>query len=129
MIGLLALGLASAGAWQCRNPVEVACTEATCTASPAGEFTPMDIAAESSGRISVCAYSGCWEAQAKPLRKRGRLVFAADRARFSTADSDAMRADITLVIDERTGAGFVLAAGFANPLLCSKSAGPVNEGR
>ncbi len=120
MIALLVSTLAAAGAWQCRNPVEIACSEETCTAAAAGEFTPMDISADRKGRVSVCAYSGCWETQTKPVARRGRLLFAADGAAFSTSPSPEMRTDITLIIDERSGLGFVMAGGFAHPLVCAK---------
>lgn len=120
MIALVAL--AAAGVWSCRNPIEVSCTAETCVVSPVDGFTPMDISAGADGRLSVCAYSGCWEARAKPKRQSGRLVFIADKAKFSTADSDDARTDLTLVIDTRDGTGFVMAAGFANPLVCAASA-------
>ena len=120
MIDILAL--AAAAVWSCRNPVEIACADKTCTAAAADSFTPMDISAGIGGRLSVCAYSGCWEARAKPRRQSGRLVFIADKARFSTAESDDARTDLTLVIDTRDGTGFVMAAGFANPSVCAANA-------
>lgn len=121
MIELIISALAGA-AWQCRNPVEIACADGACIAAPADAFTPMDISAEADGRLSVCAYSGCWEARARPVRKRGRLLYVADAARFSTSQDPAMRTDITLAIDTRTGEGFVMASGFANPLQCAQDA-------
>jgi hypothetical protein len=115
--------LAAVGVWSCRNPIEISCGPESCAVAPADGFTPMDISA-GDGRLSVCAYSGCWEARAKPLRKRGRILFIADQARFSTSDSEDARADLTLVIDERDGAGFLMAAGFSHPLRCSKGVAP-----
>lgn len=119
MIELIVAALAGA-AWQCRNPVEISCADGACIAAPADAFTPMAISADADGRVSICAYSGCWEARAKPVRKRGRLFYVADAAPFSTSQDPAMRTDITLAIDTRTGEGFVMASGFANPLMCAQ---------
>ncbi|MBI1364981.1 MAG: hypothetical protein GC153_03380 [Alphaproteobacteria bacterium] len=124
---LAALSSAHAAApdsvWRCRNQVEVWCAADGCAAAKPEEFTPMDISADSRGRLSVCAYSGCWEAKAKLVRRRGRALWAADNAGFSTQDGGGAGAQLTLLIIEEDGVGFVRVGGLATPLLCAHEPG------
>jgi len=108
-------------AWRCRNQVEVWCTADGCAATNPDEFTPMDISANSAGNLSVCAYSGCWSGKAKVARADGRWLWAGDGFEFSTS-TGGDRTDVTLVIIARDGVGFVRAAGFATPVLCTRGA-------
>lgn len=108
--------------WRCRNQVEVWCASDGCAATPDDQFTAMDIHATTSGELTVCAYTGCWEAPAAVSRRDGRLLWTAEGAAFSTAEAGAMTADITLLIIEREGVGFVRAGGLATPLLCLREA-------
>lgn len=122
LIATLVAALAAAEvprAWHCRNELEVWCTADGCAA--AGEFTPMDIWADPKGGVSVCAYSGCWEGAARPRRVSGRLLWTAEDAPFSTARDGEMSADITLLVFETDGVGFVRAGGLATPLLCERA--------
>jgi hypothetical protein len=105
--------------WDCANDVEVWCSVDGCAAQPEGESTPMSISARRSGEFSVCAYTGCWEGKTEVADVAGRLVWAADSAAFST-NPDGFFADITLLIIEKDGAGFVRAGGIASPLLCTR---------
>lgn len=132
LIALAALLRASpselpADGWNCRNQLEVWCAADGCAAAPPNEFTPMDINASAGhmgrkGRLEVCAYSGCWTARATAVRASGRLLWAADAAPFSTRPDDAMTADVTLLIVEKDGVGFVRVGGLATPLLCVRAA-------
>ncbi len=108
-------------AWDCVNDVEVWCSVDSCAAKPEGETTPMSITARRDGEFSVCAYTGCWEGKAEVADIEGRLVWTADRAAFSTSP-DGFFADITLLIVEKDGVGFVRAGGIASPLLCARRA-------
>jgi len=85
----------------------------------------MAISARRSGEFSVCAYTGCWEGKTEVADIAGRLVWAADKAAFSTNPDDFF-ADVTLVIIEKEGVGFVRAGGIASPLLCGRR--PVDQG-
>ncbi|GJL91906.1 hypothetical protein [Hyphococcus sp.] len=105
--------------WDCSNDVEVWCSVDGCAANAEGESTPMAISARRSGEFSVCAYTGCWEGKADVADIAGRLVWASDGAAFSTNPDDFF-ADITLLIVEKEGVGFVRAGGIASPLLCAR---------
>lgn len=104
--------------WTCRNQIEVWCAADGCAATPPGEFTPMDIHADAGGGLSVCAYTGCWEARPAPIRVRGRSLWVADDVAFSSRPDGSMNADISLLIVEKDGVGFVRVGGLATPLLC-----------
>ena len=105
-------------AWDCVNDVEIWCAVDSCAARPEGEMTPMSITARRSGEFSVCAYTGCWEGRTEVADIAGRLVWSADGAAFSTRDG--FEADVTLLIVEKDGVGFVRAGGIASPLLCAR---------
>lgn len=107
-------------AWRCRNQVEVWCAADGCAATGPDEFTPMDISAEASGDLSVCAYTGCWSGKAKVARAAGRWLWAGDGFAFSSS-TDREKTDVTLVIIAREGVGFVRAGGLATPVLCERA--------
>ena len=104
--------------WSCSNPVEVSCSSEDCMTAEPGGFTPMSVSMSAAGGFSVCAYTGCWEGAGPPLRLDGRLLWTGDGLPFSTSPDGGMKADVTLLLIEEEGIGFVRAAGFASPLLC-----------
>ncbi|MEM8773124.1 MAG: hypothetical protein AAGD92_15870 [Pseudomonadota bacterium] len=107
--------------WLCANSVEVWCTVDSCAAKPEDETTPMAIEAKANGDFAICAYTGCWEGRAAPVRAKGRALWIADDVPFST--NDEFRADVTVLITEKDGVGFVRVGAIATPLLCRR-AGP-----
>ena len=107
--------------WVCANDIEVWCTVDSCAAKPESETTPMAVAARADGRFSVCAYTGCWEAETTMANVDGRLVWTADQVPFST--NDAATANVSLMIVARDGVGFVRVGAIASPLMCRR-AGP-----
>jgi hypothetical protein len=114
--------------WSCRNQVEVWCTADGCAAARPEEFTPMHITADAAAGFSACAYTGCWEGKGPPLSKDGRLLWTADEAAFSTRPDGGMTADVTLLILEKDGVGFVRVAGLATPILCERTGPDLNGG-
>ncbi len=119
-IALLAASPATSGPeWRCVNEVEIWCDAEHCAATPPSEFTPLGISADPRGGFSVCAYTGCWESQARPKRIAGRSLWMGDNLSFSTAQGGEMAADVTLLIVDRDGVGFVRAGGLAVPLKCT----------
>jgi hypothetical protein len=103
--------------WACRNQIEIWCTGGQCTAKAEAETTPMDIWARADGAFSVCAYTGCWDGMAETASVNGRLIWAADDVDFLSGRGG-FSADVTLVIVEKDGVGFVRVGGFASPVLC-----------
>ena len=105
--------------WLCKNDIEVWCSVDGCAAKDPDETTPMSIMAARNGAFSVCAYTGCWEGKANVANASGRIVWAADDVPFSS-QPDGFRADVSLMIIEGDGAGFVRVGSIASPLLCLK---------
>jgi hypothetical protein len=123
LVAIAAVAFSFAGAddvWRCRNQYEVWCAETGCRLAPKEETTPLDISADRQG-FSVCAYSGCWEGKARPKGKAGRQLWTAENVSFSTS-KEGMKTDVTLLIFEADGVGFVRAGGLATPLLCERRA-------
>jgi hypothetical protein len=119
---LILLGASLAEAprvWNCVNEIEIWCSDQRCAATPPGQFTPLGITADPKGGFSVCAYTGCWESSARPRRFGGRALWTGDNLPFSTARAREMSADVTLLIVERDGVGFIRAGNLATPLRCS----------
>lgn len=115
--------------WSCANDIEVWCTVDSCDAKARDETTPMSITARinaaGEGDVTVCAYTGCWEGPAAVARNKGRISWAANALPFSTQPDGGFEADVTLLIIEKDGVGFVRAGGIASPLLCQHT--PVAE--
>ena len=107
--------------WACTNQIEVWCTVDSCAAKDADEMTPLRISARRDGVFSVCAYTGCWEGKASLTDNNGRLLWAADQAAFSSRPEGGLEADISLMIVEKDGVGFVRVGGIATPLLCLRA--------
>lgn len=107
--------------WRCQNQVEVWCAVDGCAAKAESETTPLDVWASSrDGRFSVCAYTGCWEGAGAVTQNNGRLLWAAEDVPF-TSGNGGFSADITLLIIEQDGVGFVRVGGLATPLLCLRA--------
>ncbi len=103
--------------WQCSNAglAEVNCTDKGCEA--AAEFTPMEIDVGTE-RMSMCAYSACFEGGAEPLAKGGSHVVIRSTLRQTTVDAEAPSV-MTVAIHVSSRAGTALWNGFAIPLRCT----------
>ena len=110
----------SAETWQCRNDIEIRCAEGACSAAASGSFTPMSVSADGTGRLSVCAYSGCWEGIATVTRSEQKfLMLVGQNLEFSTASAQGESTqDVVLVIDRRDSVAILKVAEFAHPLIC-----------
>lgn len=104
-------------AWVCKNDIEVWCAVDGCAAKDEDETTPMSITAARNGAFSVCAYTGCWEGRARVANAAGRLLWAANDVPFSS-QPDGYRANVSLLIIEGDGVGFVRVGAIASPILC-----------
>ncbi len=107
--------------WQCRNDIEIACLDGSCSVEQEAAFTPMDIHVDTEGSLSICAYTGCWQGGGKAIVEGAFLVLVGQGLEHSTgSDSE----DIVLTIDRSDGVGTVKAGSFATPLLCTRNASP-----
>lgn len=114
--------------WECRNDLEVSCSQGKCSAETEGGFTPMSVSASGSGALSVCAYSGCWEGKAKVHQDETFLILVGHALPFSTAPDDkSANADVALVVDRGEGVATLKVGAFALPLLCQESSGTTSN--
>jgi hypothetical protein len=121
-IVLMSLAVTAFGQnWECRNDLEIRCGAGNCAAETAGGFTPMDINFDETGKMSVCAYTGCWEGTGKVFRDGDFVMLAGRNMKFSTAAD--MNRNIAITLDTKDDVAFVKAGDFAQPLLCKKSGG------
>lgn len=120
--GLLSAQAAAAAEWHCRNKdMEISCEANQCKGTE--HFTPLDIFADSHGRMSICAYSGCWEGAGQVFSAGSHLLFSAHRLKWTGSASgsgDDAGTDFILGIDAADGVAVLKGAGYAMPLLCAK---------
>jgi hypothetical protein len=114
-----------ADVWNCRNDIEVQCTRASCGAeSEEGGFTPMSLAFSSTGSFSLCAYSGCWEADGAVVSTAPFLIITQEKAEWSDPSSNGERdADVMIALDLQDQTAIIKAAGFVTPFHCQRKGG------
>lgn len=106
--------------WACSNQIEVWCTVDSCAAKKEDETTPLSVQMQRNGAFSVCAYTGCWEGVGNFAQASGRLIWADDDVAFSTNQDGYFNADVSIMLVEKDGVGFVRVGGLATPMLCQK---------
>ena len=104
--------------WNCRNTdLEVSCSGAKCEV--AEHHTPMDVHVSAS-KISICAYSGCWEGIPSATTTSGPFTtFTGVALPFSTAPDNL--ANVSVTVNNASKVAMILVEGmFASPALCTK---------
>ena len=112
--------------WRCANNLEVWCTVDSCAAKDEDEATPFDVWLRADGKFAICAYSGCWEGEGAVSDTAGRRLWVADDVAF-TSGGGGFTADVSFLMIEREGVGFVRVGGIATPMLCQRE-GPLATG-
>ncbi len=120
------LGISSSSApsdsWQCRNDMEIHCAEGKCKAEDKDSFTPMSVSFDEAGKMSVCAYSGCWNGTGKVFKDGNFMMISGQSLKFSTSKSVMNRENIAITFDRNDNIGMLKFADFAHPLICKKGA-------
>lgn len=114
---LLAAPVATGEGWECRNEsVEITCDAEACAVTET--HTPMHVHIDA-GRMSVCAYTGCWEGDASITASAGQFLWiTGDALPFSTMPDST--ANMALQLDRETQvATLIVSGGFAHPMRCS----------
>ena len=105
--------------WSCRNTaVEISCQGTDCTVAPPGEFTPMELTFDSNGKMSLCAYSGCWSGQADKVSTGGNM-FTVIGLNLPWSGTDGAPAEISATINMKSALAFVLTDDYAHPMSCT----------
>lgn len=121
LAGLLVATPLHAGSWQCRNSVEVQCEAQTCSATPEGGFTPMQVDFDSTGKFSVCAYSGCWEGRGGVSINWPFMIVSKPGANWSDPSRKTEnRQDILIAYNATDNIALVKAGALALPLHCHR---------
>jgi hypothetical protein len=102
--------------WECRNDMEITCSNGKCEAKIADGFTPMSVSFDDSGKMSVCAYTGCWEGTGKVAKDGDFLMLSGQNLKFSTSAD--MNQNIAITLDRSDNIAMLKAGGFAHPLVC-----------
>jgi uncharacterized low-complexity protein len=103
--------------WTCRNAdFEITCGEGKCGA--AASFTPMSVSLSATGKLAVCAYSGCWEGRGKIVRHGNFRVFIGTRLAWSNPSGGPGAADFAVVLDTSDKVAVLKGAGYAHPMTC-----------
>lgn len=105
--------------WSCRNTfVEIACQAQDCTVTLPSDYTQMDLNFDSSGEISLCAYSGCWSGKAEKISTAGNY-FSVTALGLPWSGTEGAASDISATINMETAMATILTSDFAHPMLCS----------
>lgn len=114
---VLATPIATGQGWECRNEaVEITCDAETCAVSET--HTPMHVHIDA-GRMSVCAYTGCWKGEASVVATAGQFMWITGEALPYSAVPDST-ANMALQLDRETQiATLIVSGGFAHPMQCS----------
>lgn len=105
--------------WSCRNQVEIRCAGDKCESVSNDEFTPMSIAFNGNGNVSVCAYTGCWEGTGRVTSSEDFLTITAKDLPFSTNITSTQ--SVSLTLDKKDNIGIVKAGEFAQPIVCKRT--------
>jgi hypothetical protein len=119
LIALAAGAPAAAENFACSNKAaEIKCGDGSCEVSIEG-FTPMSLSRTGS-KLSICAYSGCWEGPITVRRSAGTVDFLHARVRQSsgTGGAGAGMSDLSVVYDRGARIAQMRWGGFANAMGC-----------
>ena len=122
VLALLALSAGAPAAAQdfaCSNKAaEIRCADGSCEAETDG-FTPMSLSRTGS-KLSICAYSGCWEGSIQVRRSAGPvdLLYARVRQSTGTGGNGAGMRDLSVIYDRTARTAQMRWGGFANAMGC-----------
>jgi hypothetical protein len=106
---------AQAQDFYCRNEAaEIRCVSNSCEVERES-FTPMELR-RTGNRLSICAYSGCWEGPIAMRRSRGGVTFLSATVR-SKAPAEPSSASLSVMFDHE-GTAQVRWLGFSNAMTC-----------
>lgn len=109
--------VATASGWDCSNQdMEITCTAGRCSNSAA--FTPLQVTLTDKGKLSVCAYSGCWQGKGRVVSSSRYLFVSASQLQWIGVQPG--QESFALVLDRQDRTALLKGGGFALPMLCVK---------
>jgi hypothetical protein len=109
--------IVSAQAWNCRNEAtEISCGGNKCEVSE--NHTPMDVSFDISGKIKICAYSGCSQGiSTSTLFSGAYLTLISDSLKWN-AKATEKSTTAALTIDRRNLTAKIMIENFVHPMIC-----------
>lgn len=105
--------------WSCRNTAaEISCNTGACEVAKA--HTPMDVSVSLSGKMNICAYTGCWEGMASSVLTSGRYLTLSSSELIWSKGSTKTGVEGTVTIDTTGKTATIMIENFAHPLSCNK---------
>ena len=105
--------------WQCRNDLEISCASGNCKAKTKSGFTPMSVSFNDMGKMSVCAYSGCWRGVGEVFRNSNFITLIGNDLKFSTSNNaKKVGQRIAITLDKKDNIAVLKVGAFAHPLIC-----------
>lgn len=100
--------------WNCtNNDMEIHCDSKGCEVSDA--FTPLSVSLETDGEMSICVYSGCFEGKGEVINNKTHIFYSGYNLKFSTSNSEDMKADFLIAIDDYDKIAVIKGFGYAMP--------------
>lgn len=108
---------AAAQDFSCSNKsAEISCADGACEVNSDG-FTPMALGRKGN-RLSICAYSGCWEGPITVRRSRGSIDLLYAQVRNSQAGASGGMNELAIIYDRGSRTAQMRWGGFANSMDC-----------
>ena len=124
VFGLALLGSPAVLAdWSCTNDFESGCSGDGCVLLQGEDFTPLSISVSDAGKLTVCAYTGCWEGQGRVLARSPFLVVLGEQLRWNHPGQD-NPVDLLLSINLAKSTGALSSPHFDQPLYCTGGSRP-----
>ncbi len=120
LLTLLSAAVVQPTTVNCKNAdLEIGCSDGRCYATPEGEFTPMDLAFNDTGSVSVCAYAGCWSGQGTVQADERYVSIIARNLPFEPDVNDRQQQDDVLIMwDRQDNVALLKLIGYAQPMTC-----------
>lgn len=104
--------------WSCRNnDAEISCHEGNCVVTAPSEFTPMELTFSTDGKLSLCAYSGCWSGKTDKMLTAGNY-FSVIGLALPWSGTAVSPADISVTINMKTNTATIQTSDYAQPMTC-----------
>ncbi len=113
---------AAAQDFSCSNKsAEISCKGGACEVNADDGFTPMSLGRTGS-RLSICAYSGCWEGPILVRRSRGSIDLLYAQVRNPQANGSSGMSELAIIYDRASRTAQMRWGGFANSMGCGDEA-------
>lgn len=106
--------------WYCRNDIEVDCSHGECEVSDSEETSTMSLLFNEDGKLSYCAYSGCWSGKGKVVSQNPFLVISLENAEWNFEPlREKYRLNILVAFDPLDQVAIAKVGGWSHPFRCS----------